>query len=127
MDPIKLSKVVDDKWFYDWWNKDVKTAIDSRQPTFKDYENSKQSKMQDKSLNDVIFEALGSTRNVKDFVLCEKGINGFKANLWADTAPAAEEKWISTTKMSATGELPSNEHLSGLRTVGTFSSAKSHY
>ncbi|KAL5388795.1 hypothetical protein DPSP01_002900 [Paraphaeosphaeria sporulosa] len=36
------------------------------------------------SLNSLVFEALGSTENPTNFVLCSKEINTFKEHLWAN-------------------------------------------
>lgn len=108
---------VDGQWFLDWWTKDVKTKIDSRKPTFNGYKNNRIKKSQDKTLDDVVFEALGSIRNVKDFVLCESGINSFKAKLWKNSDPFDRERWMKIAELAASGEIPSNEHLSGVRTV----------
>ncbi|OAG03542.1 uncharacterized protein CC84DRAFT_859040 [Paraphaeosphaeria sporulosa] len=113
--PIQLSKTVDDTWFTKWWNKDVQAKINTRNPTFTGYENSKDARYQDKSLNDVVFEAFGSSRNVDDFVLCEDGINSFKAKLWLGDDPAA--KWNDAATKAAKGLKPSDEYLSPLRTT----------
>ncbi|PVI06276.1 hypothetical protein DM02DRAFT_649788 [Periconia macrospinosa] len=111
--PIKLSQsVADPRWFNTWWNKDVQGKINTRTP-FPGYENSKDARYMDKSLNDVIYEALGSTRNVKDFVLCEDGINSIKAKLWGGIQPMAEFK--NKAREAAKGTVPSNSHLSALR------------
>ena len=113
--PIRLGKIVGDAWFTKWWNKDIQNKINTRKSKFKGYTNSKDAKYQDKSLNDVIFEAFGSTRNVEDFVLCEDGINSFKAKLWLGDDPAAS--WGDAARKAAKGLKPSDEYLSALRTV----------
>ncbi|KAF9696463.1 hypothetical protein EKO04_005206 [Ascochyta lentis] len=114
--PLKVGKV-DSKWFNEWWNKDVQGKVDSRLDKFAGYKNSNDATRKDKTLNNLVFEAMGSTRNVNDFLLCEDGINSYKAKLWANEAPFAETDWKRITKFAATGQLPSNEHLSGVRTV----------
>jgi hypothetical protein len=116
--PISLAVgKIDSKWFNEWWNKDVQVKIDSRTDKFTGYKNSDDAARKDKTLNNIVFEAMGSTRNVKDFLLCEDSINSYKAKLWANEAPFAETDWKRIAKFAATGQLPSNEHLSGLRTV----------
>lgn len=114
--PLAVGKV-DSKWFNEWWNKDVQVKVDSRTDKFTGYKNSDDAARKDKTLNDIVFEAMGSVRNVNDFLLCEDSINSYKAKLWANEAPFAETDWKRIAKFAATGQLPSNEHLSGLRTV----------
>lgn len=113
-DPIKLSADVDESWFYDQWTKDVSTKkIKSRPHKFTGYTD------QDKitTLSDLVMEALGSKKNVDDFVLCEKGVNMMKAKLWGNEAPFGEGRWQKLAKEAADGAIPSTEHLSGMRTV----------
>ena len=107
--------IVDDGWFTEWWHKDVQDRIDTRSPTFKGYENSANILHKDKSLNDIIFEAMGSKRNVEDFVLCENGINAVKARLWMNSDPY--QKWKPETLKAAKGLLPSEKYLDAFRVV----------
>ncbi|KAJ4330036.1 hypothetical protein N0V87_010354 [Didymella glomerata] len=45
-----------------------------------------------RTINDLVFEALGSSFNRKDFVLCEKEINSYKEKLWSKSSPVDKEK-----------------------------------
>jgi hypothetical protein len=116
--PIKLrAGIVHYTWFTEWWNKDLQAKIDSRPTKFVGYKNADLASSKDKTLNNIVFEAMGSVRNVDDFLLCEYGINNLKASLWSNQAPIREDHWRNTAKFAATGQIPSNEHLSGMRTV----------
>jgi hypothetical protein len=116
--PIKLrAGTVHYTWFTEWWNKDIQAKIDSRPTKFVGYKNASLALSKDKTLNNIVFEAMGSVRNVDDFLLCEYGINNIKASLWSNQAPIGEKDWRKTAKFAATGQLPFNEHLSGMRTV----------
>jgi hypothetical protein len=116
--PIKLrAGTVHYRWFTEWWNKDIQAKIDSRPTKFVGYKNANLASSKDKTLNNIVFEAMGSVRNVDDFLLCEYGINSLKASLWSNSAPIREYDWRNTAKFAATGQIPSNEHLSGMRTV----------
>jgi hypothetical protein len=107
----------DPNWFIQWWNTDVQGTIDSRPRPFPGYKNSNIANSKDKSLNNLVFEAMGSIRNVEDFLLCEDAINSFKAKLWSNESPMDQDIWNRQAKFAASGELPTNEHLSGIRTV----------
>jgi hypothetical protein len=116
--PIKLrAGTVHYTWFTEWWNKDIQARIDSRPTKFVGYKNANLASSKDKTLNNIVFEAMGSVRNVDDFLLCEYGINNLKASLWSNSAPINEDHWKNTAKFAASGQIPSNEHLSGMRTV----------
>lgn len=94
---------VDSKWFTEWWNKDVQSKIDSRPRPFSGYQNSNTAASKDKTINNIIFEAMGSTRNFDDFLLCEDAINSFKAKLWANQGPVQAQKWKDIAKSAASG------------------------
>jgi hypothetical protein len=69
------------------------------------------------SLNDLIFEALGSKTNTADFVLYEEGVNAMKAKLWSHINPFESEQWKKIAKDAADGSIPRNRHLAVLRSV----------
>jgi hypothetical protein len=81
---IKLRQSVDSQWFIDHWNAKHPVEVQSRPgpPTYPPPNNPK-----DESINDLVFEALGSKTNAKDFVLCESGINSAKGKLWSNKNP----------------------------------------
>jgi hypothetical protein len=111
--PITVSQKVKEPFFKNFWLKDVSAKIKTRPNKFPNYED--QTKI--KSLNDLVFEALGSQKNAEDFVLCESGINSMKAKLWSNEAPFEQTRWQRIARDAADGAIPSTEHLSGLRTV----------
>ncbi|KAH6644553.1 hypothetical protein C7974DRAFT_439970 [Boeremia exigua] len=111
-----LSKHVDINFFTKHWNTDnvqVQQKISSRPTPFTGYS----PKDPLSSLNDLVFEAMGSKSNTADFVLCEQGVNSIKAKLWAHVSPNDKDKWQSVAKDAADGSIPSNMHLAGLRSV----------
>ena len=114
---MKLSKTADPQYLIDNWAKNVQTTLQARPKKFTGYSESKVATSKDKSLNDVVFEAMGSQRNAEDFVLCESGINSFKAKLWADQEPFQASRWQKIAKDAANGAVPSREHFQGLRTA----------
>ncbi|KAL1591735.1 hypothetical protein SLS60_011734 [Paraconiothyrium brasiliense] len=69
------------------------------------------------SLNDLVFEALGSNDNLKDFVMCEDSINGFKMRMWKGDAPMALNAYNGAVTAASNGQLPSSAYMSALRGV----------
>jgi hypothetical protein len=67
------------------------------------------------TLNDLIFEALGSKFNREDFVICQDEINGYKARMWGTVSPMDGYEGYVTSALE--GEIGSNKYLSGLRNV----------
>jgi hypothetical protein len=67
------------------------------------------------TLNDLVFEALGSNFNREGFVICEDEINGYKARMWKTTSPM--DNYKNTVTSALKGEIGSNVYLSGLRNV----------
>ncbi|KAF2690791.1 hypothetical protein K458DRAFT_382368 [Lentithecium fluviatile CBS 122367] len=74
-EPVKLNNKTDPQWFTTNWNKNVQAKIGGRHKKFLGYSESKATKSKNKSLNDIIFEGMGSQRHADDFILCETGIN----------------------------------------------------
>lgn len=73
-----------------------------------------------KTLNNLVFEALGSDINREDFVLCESEINGYKARIWdTGSSPMANAKYKTAVKEAASGAIDSNVYLSALRSVSS--------
>lgn len=115
-DPIKLSKTADPKWFTENWMKDVSTKVSTRPHKFAAY--TMDNRFPDTTLNDLIFEAMGSKRNVENFLLCESSINSAKAKLWGNEDPIAKKTFEMYAKDGASGAIPGNRAISELRTVG---------
>lgn len=54
-----------------------------------------------RSPNDRIFEALGSTSNRADFVLCIQGVNSVKALLWSNKNPMNRNRFERAVRQAA--------------------------
>ena len=80
-----------------------RVKVDSRTDKFSGYKNRDDAARKYQTLNDIVFEAMGSVRNVNDFLLCEDSINSFQAELWANEVPFAEIDWKRMAKFAATG------------------------
>lgn len=114
-----LSEHVDIGFFINHWGTStpqVQQAIASRPSPFRRY-NPKSALS---SLNDLIFEAMGSKTNTADFVLCEEGVNAMKAKLWSHSSPFTASRWKEIARDAADGSIPSNRHLAGMRSVSVF-------
>lgn len=95
-----------------WWNTDLDATKVANRP------NKPPITMGDrKTLNNLVFEALGSEENREDFVLCESEINGYKARIWDTVSPMANGKYKTAVKDAVSGALDSNVYLSALRSV----------
>jgi hypothetical protein len=74
-----------------------------------------------RSINALVFEALGSTSNRQDFVLCDRQINAYKESLWSGENPMEAgkptSKFEKLVQAANLGELPSNAYFSGIRAV----------
>lgn len=69
------------------------------------------------NLNDLVFQALGSDSDRKDFVLCDKTINAYKARIWKKTAPLQAGDLNTLVANGVRGSLPTNEYFTVLRNV----------
>jgi hypothetical protein len=97
-------------FFENLWNKDLAAADVASRP------NKPQIPMGTRStLNNLVFEALGSNFNREDFVICEEEINGYKARIWKTLSPM--DNYKNTVTSALKGEIDSNVYLSGLRNV----------
>lgn len=76
------------------------------------------------SLMRLVFEAMGSTINPTDFVLCESAINSYKMRVWSLKDPMGVGVYDSALNEAMAGIVPSSDFLSALRLV---SSAFSHF
>ena len=111
---IKLRQSVDSQWFIDHWNAKHPVEVQSRPgpPTYPPPNNPK-----DESINDIVFEALGSKTNAKDFVLCESGINSAKGKLWSNKNPADPDTIKKHFTLAAVSALDTAIPMSVVRTV----------
>jgi hypothetical protein len=110
----RLSSVADSTFFLNHWNAKVLEAqVAKRTHTLPIKTGQRQS------LNDLVFEALGSSFNRKDFVLFEKKLNSYKERLWSGRDPMASNVFETLLDASVAGELPSNYSLSALRSLST--------
>ena len=100
-------------FFKTWWNKELDSVKVGNRP------NKPSITMGDQTtINNLVFEALGSDNNKEDFVLCEDEINGYKARMWKKVAPMQNRKYGDAVKDAVAGKSTSNIYLSGLRNVG---------
>lgn len=112
---IKLRNAVDDKWFTDHWNKKY-LAVQTR-PNPVTY--TRPSNDKDETINDIVFEALGSKTNADDFVLCERSINSAKGKLWSNQQPFDDKLVAKKFVLAASGYTDNAEAMTALRTVRT--------
>ncbi|KAJ4987128.1 Killer toxin subunits alpha/beta 4 [Stagonosporopsis vannaccii] len=111
-----LSEHVDMSFFTQHWstsNSQVEQMISNRPNPFSGYNPSTALS----SLNDLIFEAMGSKSNTADFVLCEEGVNSMKAKLWSHVSPFTPQNWQEIARDAADGSIPSNRHLAVMRSI----------
>lgn len=69
------------------------------------------------SLMKLVFEAMGSTINPTDFVLCEAAINSYKMRVWSLKEPMDSKVYDAALADAMTGAVPSADFLSALRLV----------
>lgn len=112
--PVKLSKTVDKTFFQKQFAKSYKRRVPDRPLPPADLLPADPP---NRSIMDNVFEALGSKTNAQDFVLCEWGINTVKMKLWSNFEPAPVENTMEMASDAADGSIPSNVHLSIMRTV----------
>lgn len=112
---LKLAKTVPGKFFSDWWNKELDQAkYNSRtQPPIE----QAVFKSDKRTLNNLIFQALGSSFNRGDFVLCEKSINSFKERVWSGSDPMDTDKFKTLAEDASIGGMKSVLFLTPLRTT----------
>jgi hypothetical protein len=81
--PIALPKTIDLNWFLQHWNTDYSTEIEKRLGPVKYLRKP----TAEQTINDIVFEPLGSKTNVVDLVLCDEQINSAKGRLWDNKNP----------------------------------------
>ena len=114
---------VDGAWFERWWNEDLSTltvpgvvSVDARSNKATDLHHGTALSDQP-TINDLVFQALGSSENRGDFVLCDSKINTFKMRMWKSQNYMAPQKFTNLIQDFQTGARHSNEVLSVFRTV----------
>ena len=105
------------QFFQKWWNKPLnRTRYLSRTQPVIEQASFKDDR---KTLNNLVFQALGSNFNRAEFVLCEKGINAFKERVWSKSSPMDDKKFQAYAEDAAIGGIGSDLFLTGIRTVGS--------
>jgi hypothetical protein len=104
--PPRLSSVADSAFFQTHWSAKLSKAQVAKR-THKPLIEMGQSQ----SLNDLVFEAPGSSSNRKDFVLFEKQLTSYKERLWSDRDPMASNVFETLLDAALAGGLPSNYSL----------------
>lgn len=126
-DAVTNSKV-DENFFRAWWNKnlDYNTFYSrpaSPQAPIADWKvpKAKAPKVAPpdkwRTLNNLVFNALGSARNREDFVLCDAKINSMKERLWHAHDPMVEKDFKKISELVAKGALTDDVHFSAIRHV----------
>ncbi|KAF2709024.1 hypothetical protein K504DRAFT_491640 [Pleomassaria siparia CBS 279.74] len=113
--PIKLSQTVEGDWFSQYWNKRYPARVRNRPKQVAAY--PRPDNPPDTSINDIVFEALGSKTNADDFVLCESSINSAKARLWANKSPSKSKPLKVLAERAASGVVDSSKYISVIRTA----------
>lgn len=99
-------------FFEKWWNQDLVPTTVANRP------NKPPITMGDQTtINNLVFEALGSNDNRDDFVLCEEEINGYKARIWNTKSPMEAKKYKKAVIDAVSGATDFNVYLSALRIV----------
>jgi hypothetical protein len=89
---VKTSSTEGD-WFEEWWNKELdETKVKDRTSKALEYQSGNELPPQ-KTINDLVFQALGSMDNRADFVLCNSEINTYKMRLWLEYNFMAPDKF----------------------------------
>ncbi|KAJ4354550.1 uncharacterized protein N0V89_006287 [Didymosphaeria variabile] len=115
---------VEGSWFEKWWNEDLSTnavPVGTRTNKATDLTTGNDLGIQT-SINDLVFQALGSMENRADFVLCDSEINTFKMRTWMKHNYMELRKFENLLEDFIEGAMHSNEVLSIFRTIfGVFS------
>ena len=112
---IKLRQSIDSQWFVDHWNADHQAQVKSRPAPLPKY--PRPTNPEDKSINDVVFEALGSKTNAENIILCDQTINSAKGRLWSNQNPANTDEVKKNFKLAAAGVIETNVPMKVINTV----------
>jgi hypothetical protein len=111
-----LSQTVSPNFWANHWNQPIPANLWSTrvQPQIK----QNNFKPAGKTLNNMVFQALGSRANRAEFVLCEKSINSFKERVWSLSSPMEDNGFKTYVEDGVKGAIENTKWLSGIRTVG---------
>jgi hypothetical protein len=84
------AKTIPKEWIEENWNRELTDKEFKDMPLFQQAGDGKAGIVARKSINDRVFEALGSFTNRKNFVMLEKELNGMKENFWGFKKPMGE-------------------------------------
>lgn len=122
---------IDKNFFLTWWNKNLDYNLFYNRPAtpqapIADWKvhKAKAPKVapSDKwrTINNLVFNALGSAANREELVLCDTKINSMKEKLWAEGKhgqPMEPAVFAMYSKAKAQGALTSNAHFSAIQLV----------
>lgn len=111
-----LGTTIPGTFFQTFWNQPVRSQrLYSRpnRPTITEANFGDQG-----SLNNLVFQALGSSFNRGDFVICEAGINSIKEKVWSGSAPMENRKFKTYATDAARGAVYADLFLQPVKTVG---------
>lgn len=111
----KLKDFFDTKWNQKYPFDKIKAR--HNKPNYIDEQNNQPRNQQRRSLNALVFEALGSTVNPRVFVLLQNDINLYKKQLWKTGYPMVDTKFEKALSNAWKGARPSSAYLSAIRTV----------
>jgi hypothetical protein len=115
---VKTSSTEGD-WFEEWWNKELdETKVKDRMSKALEYQSGDELPPQ-KTINDLIFQALGSMDNRADFVLCNSEINTYKMRMWLEYNFMAPEKFTRMIEEFKKGGENSNKVVGVFHKVGS--------
>lgn len=119
------SSAIEGKWFEEWWNKKLdSTKVQNRKSKAQEY-NSRTELPPQKTINDLVFQALGSTENRADFVLCNNEINTYKMRMWLEYRFMAQPKFARMLREFKRGGERSDKVIGVLQKVSSVSSKSS--
>ncbi|KAF2448771.1 hypothetical protein P171DRAFT_428789 [Karstenula rhodostoma CBS 690.94] len=105
-----LKNHIDPQWFRDWWNIDLdgdKVAARNNPDNLPDL----------KTVNTLIFQALGTKTNIEDFVMLESSINEMKMRLWKGVNPMSLTVFKNLVRDVLEGDESSDKLHSTFRTI----------
>lgn len=127
IEDIVTTSKVDGAFFKTWWNTNIDYNTFYTRPAQSTVRIANWKVPQAKppkpatvdkwrTLNNLVFNALGSAENREDFVLCQYKINQFKEKLW-HRREADLDKFEKMSKEGAEGAITHDIHLSPIQAV----------
>ena len=109
--------IVEGSWFEEWWTKELDDKkVEERTSKALIFESKAELGPQP-TINDLVFQALGSNDNRGDFVLCNKEINTYKMRTWSKHNYMDPKKFDELLIDFQKGAVDSREVLSIFRVV----------